>query len=76
MEIAILSLHLRGERKMPALEGPSISYSSATGGSFRELRLGASTPSELMASLGYRAEDEGGCWVGGRVNGWSAPGIQ
>lgn len=48
---------------MPALEGPSISYSSATGSSFREPQLGAPTPSELMASPGGRAEDEGG-WMG------------
>lgn len=55
---------------MPALEGPSISYSSAMGSSFRELWLGASTPSEWMASLGCRAD------VSGWVSGWSAPGIR
>lgn len=69
MEIAILSPHLRGRGKCLPLRGHPLVTAQPWQRLYGRLRLGASTPSELMVSLGCGAEDESGRWVGEWVIG-------
>lgn len=64
MEIAIPSLHLRGRGKCLPLRGRPLLTAQSWQRLYGRLRLGASTPSELMVSLGCGAGDESGGWVG------------
>lgn len=64
MEIAILSLHLRGRGKCLPLRGRPFVTAQQWRQLPRKPGLGAPTPSEAMASPGCGAEDESGCGVG------------